>query len=167
MKKIEVITGKIHTYQTLKPFLNVCRFKGSKIVFTNGCFDLVHLGHIDYLARAADMGNILIVGVNTDSSVSRIKGPGRPVNSETTRSHVLASLLFVNAVILFDEPTPYELIKFIEPDVLVKGADWKKEDIVGYDIVKQNGGSVETIEYLDGYSTTGLVQKILSYNQVK
>jgi rfaE bifunctional protein nucleotidyltransferase chain/domain len=166
MNKNEVIAGKIHTCQTLKPFLNTWRFKGSKIVFTNGCFDLLHLGHIDYLAKAANLGNLLIVGVNTDSSVSRIKGPGRPVNSETTRLNVLASLFFVNAVILFDEPTPYELVKFIEPDVLVKGGDWKKEDIVGYDLVTKNGGKVETIEYLEGYSTTAIIKKILQFDQI-
>jgi len=167
MTQREIIENKIFSLDSLKPLLNVWRFKGCKIVFTNGCFDLLHLGHIDYLAKAAAMGNVMILGVNTDSSVSRIKGPGRPVNNESTRLHVLASLFFVNAVVLFDDETPYELIRAVQPDVLVKGADWKKEEIAGYDIVMQKGGRVETIEYLEGYSTTALEQKIIRNHQTK
>jgi len=167
MKKNDIISSKIFSAETLKPLLNVWRFKGYKIVFTNGCFDLLHLGHIDYLAKAADLGDILIAGINSDASVTKIKGPSRPVNDEKTRLHVLASLFFVNGVIVFNEDTPYELIRMIQPDVLVKGADWKKEEIVGYDIVTARGGKVETIEYLPGYSTTGLEQKVIRHYQQK
>ncbi len=167
MKKADLIAGKIFSYEQLKPLLNIWRFKGLKIVFTNGCFDLVHLGHIDYLAKAADLGDVLLIGVNTDASVSALKGPGRPVNNEQTRLHVLASLFYVNGVILFDDPTPVGLIRLIQPDVLVKGADWKKEEIPGYDIVTGRGGQVETIAYLDGYSTTALEQKILNHARHK
>jgi rfaE bifunctional protein nucleotidyltransferase chain/domain len=141
--------------------VNEWREKNQKIVFTNGCFDLLHLGHIDYLAKAKDLGDKLIIGVNTDDSVRRLKGVYRPLQDENSRLHILAALEFVDAVILFNEDTPYELIKKIQPDVLVKGADYKIEDIVGYDIVTSRGGSVKTIEYLEGYSTTSIEQKIL------
>lgn len=167
MKKSELPSSKIFTLDLLEHLLNIWRFKGEKVVFTNGCFDLIHLGHIDYLSKAADMGSKLIVGLNTDNSVSKIKGPLRPVNNEETRKTVLASFCFVDAVIMFDQPTPIDLIAFIQPDVLVKGADWKKEDIAGYDIVMAKGGTVETITYLDGYSTTALEQKILRNYQIK
>lgn len=165
MKKSEIIENKVFTMETIRSILNIWKFQEKKIVFTNGCFDVLHLGHIDYLAKAADMGNILLIGVNSDTSVSAIKGIHRPINNQLTRTNVLASLFFVNGVLVFDEPTPLELIKFIRPDVLVKGADWKKEDIVGYDLVIENGGIVETIGYLEGYSTTALEQKILKSHQ--
>lgn len=132
-----------------------------KIVFTNGCFDLLHHGHIDYLCKAADEGNVLIVGMNTDRSVSGIKGPGRPINNETSRALLLASLSFVGAVVLFDEPTPYNLIEYIQPDVLIKGADYDPKEIVGYNIVIAKGGEVKTVELLPGYSTTILEQRIV------
>jgi len=131
-----------------------------RIVFTNGCFDLIHRGHIDYLAKAADKGDVLIIGLNTDDSVSRIKGKNRPIQDEYSRALILASLSFVTAVISFSEDTPYNLISLIQPDVLVKGADYKAEDIVGYDIVKNKGGRVETIEYIPGCSTSELIKKI-------
>lgn len=143
------------------PTLKLWRFIQKKIVFTNGCFDLLHMGHIDYLSKAADLGDVLIIGLNTDRSVSEIKGPKRPISDQHSRAHVLASLSFVSAVILFDESTPYDLIHFIQPDVLVKGADYKPEQIVGYDIVKAKGGIVQTIDYLPGYSTTAIEQKIV------
>ncbi len=136
------------------------RVSGCKIVFTNGCFDILHLGHIDYLAQAADLGTKLIVALNTDASVSRIKGPSRPITDQLSRSMVMASLEFVAAVTFFDEPTPYELIKMIQPDILVKGADYKAEDIVGYDIVTARGGSVETIPLVNGYSTSAIETRI-------
>ncbi|MFK5855910.1 MAG: D-glycero-beta-D-manno-heptose 1-phosphate adenylyltransferase [Bacteroidota bacterium] len=132
-----------------------------KIVFTNGVFDLVHLGHIDYLGKAKDNGDILIVGVNSDTSAKRLgKGSNRPITNEKSRSTIIAALQFVDAVILFDEDTPLELIKIIQPDVLVKGSDYKPEDIVGYDIVMAKGGSIKTIEFLSGYSTTAIEQRI-------
>jgi rfaE bifunctional protein nucleotidyltransferase chain/domain len=158
----KVIESKIFSpKESLVHLLNQWKFKQNKIVFTNGCFDILHLGHVDYLTKAADMGNILIIGLNSDRSVSEIKGKNRPINNETSRANLLASLSFVNAVVLFDESTPYELIKFIRPDVLVKGADYKIEKVVGYDIVKANGGEVTTIGFLAGYSTSAIEQKIV------
>lgn len=140
--------------------LNDWQKAGCKIVFSNGCFDILHLGHIDYLARAADYGDKMVIGLNTDRSVSKIKGPSRPINDERSRAMVLAALEFVSAIILFDEPTPYELIRLVQPDVLVKGADYKPEEIVGYDIVTAKGGVVKTIPFVDGYSTTKIEQRI-------
>ena len=131
-----------------------------KVVFTNGCFDLVHRGHVEYLSKAAAKGNKLILGLNTDASVSRIKGPTRPIVDEESRAIVLAAFEFIDLVVFFDEDTPYELIKAVQPDVLVKGADYKAEDIVGYDIVTGRGGSVETITFVDGFSTTNIIDKI-------
>lgn len=131
-----------------------------RIVFTNGCFDILHQGHIVYLAKAAALGNKLIVGLNTDASVRRIKGKERPFNGEQERALLLAALAFVDMVVLFEEDTPYELIKATAPNILVKGADYKTEDIVGYDIITNNGGSVETIVLEEGFSTTNIIEKI-------
>ncbi len=134
-----------------------------KIVFTNGCFDILHKGHVDYLCAARSLGDVLVIGLNTDASVKRQgKSPERPINNEQTRAFILASLQVVDAVILFDEDTPYELIKTVKPDVLVKGSDYKPEDIVGADIVKARGGEVITIELTQGFSTTSLIDKIKS-----
>jgi len=142
--------------------LGVWRFQEKKIVFTNGCFDLLHLGHIDYLAKAKDLGDILVVGVNTDASVTRLnKGKNRPITDQQSRATLLASLFFVDAVVLFDEDTPYELIKTVQPDVLVKGSDYKPEEIVGYDVVTAKEGEIKTLDFLQGYSTTLIEQKIL------
>lgn len=150
-----------------KIYFSVCRVpfpvfhsQGSKVVFTNGCFDILHRGHVEYLAKAADMGDVLVVGLNTDASVRRLKGESRPVNNQEARALVLASLNFVDAVVLFDEDTPYELIKAVRPDVLVKGADYKPEEIVGYDIVTSYGGKVEVVDLVEGYSTTQLLSLI-------
>ncbi|MFC2107030.1 D-glycero-beta-D-manno-heptose 1-phosphate adenylyltransferase [Bacteroidota bacterium] len=135
-------------------------FLNKKIVFTNGCFDLLHQGHIEYLAKASELGDVLVIGLNTDDSIKRIKGSDRPINDEIARAHVLASLVFVDEVFFFDEDTPYELIKRVNPDVLVKGADYKEEDIVGYDIVKAKGGEIITIDLVEGHSTSNLIDKI-------
>jgi rfaE bifunctional protein nucleotidyltransferase chain/domain len=129
-------------------------------VFTNGCFDILHKGHVDYLAKAADLGEILIIGLNTDASVSKLKGPHRPIQDESSRLQIIASLGFVDAVILFEEPTPYKLIQLVQPDVLVKGSDYLPEEIVGYDIVKAKGGIIKTIDFLPGYSTSLIEKKI-------
>ncbi len=160
MKNPEIINNKIYTTEALKRQLAVWRFQEKKIVFTNGCFDILHLGHIDYLSKAKDLGNILIVGVNSDDSVRRIKGKNRPITDETSRSTIIASLHFVDAVVLFDEDTPCELIKFVQPDVLVKGSDYKPEEIVGYDIVTAKGGEIITVDFLPGYSTTAIEKRI-------
>jgi rfaE bifunctional protein nucleotidyltransferase chain/domain len=161
LKNFDYITSKFVTREEVAAFVERLRLKSKSIVFTNGCFDLLHLGHIDYLSKAADLGDILIIGLNTDASTARLKGPGRPINNEASRLHVIASLFFVGAVVLFDEPTPAGLIEAIKPDVLVKGGDYKPEEIVGYDTVTRNGGKVVTIDFVTGYSTTALEQKIL------
>lgn len=162
MKEIERIEHKIICQKDLNNIILKWREENQKIVFTNGCFDLLHLGHVDYLAKAKDLGDRLIIGVNTDSSVKRLKGKNRPLQDENSRLHILAALHSVDAVVLFDEDTPYELIKKIQPDILVKGADYKIENIVGYDIVTSRGGSVKTIEFIEGYSTTKIEQRILN-----
>ena len=150
----EKINSKILTPESLRFKLSFWRFRDKKIVFTNGVFDLLHLGHIDYLGKASDMGDILIIGVNTDASVSKLKGPNRPINKEVQRCHLLASLFFVDAVILFNEDTPIELIREIQPNVLVKGGDYQPNQIVGSDFVLAAGGFVHSIPLLAGYSTT-------------
>ncbi|GAP45232.1 cytidyltransferase-like domain [Lentimicrobium saccharophilum] len=160
MTKPEVIQQKILRQPDLDRMLAYWRFRDQKIVFTNGCFDIIHLGHIDYLAKAAALGNKLIIGLNTDASTRRLKGPHRPINDENARAMIMASFSFVDAVVLFDEDTPYDLIRTIQPDILVKGADYRAEDIVGYDIVKSKGGSVVTLEYLPGYSTSLIEKRI-------
>lgn len=152
----------VYDYQELANTLAYWQFKGQKVVFTNGCFDILHRGHVEYLAKAASLADIMVVGLNTDSSVSRLKGSQRPVQDETSRALILASLSCVTKVVLFDEDTPYELIKFIQPDVLVKGSDYKAEDIVGYDVVKAKNGEVITINIVDGYSTTAIVKKLIT-----
>lgn len=161
MSHLDRISKKVLNTAQLIPLLEQWRFFGKKVVFTNGCFDLLHLGHLDYLSKAADLGDVLIIGVNTDASVSRIKGPTRPVNDELSRTMLLAGLMFVDAVVLFDEPTPKEIIDFIQPDVLVKGDDYKAEEIVGYDTVMAKGGQVVTIPLVEGYSTTNLIRRII------
>ena len=161
MKKLEVIQNKIFTdIAKIKHILAIWRFKGYKIVFTNGCFDILHLGHLDYLAKAAAKGDKLIVGLNTDSSVTRLKGPDRPITDQHSRAMILASISFVSMVVLFDEETPYKLITKVQPDILIKGADYNPVDIVGYNVVMAKGGKVETIEFLPGYSTSAIEAKI-------
>ena len=159
MNHLEKIQNKILNKDNLAEWVAECRAKGSKIVFSNGCFDILHRGHVEYLAKAADFGDEMLIGLNTDASVKRLKGPSRPINDEYARAIVLAGLEFVSAVVLFDEDTPYNLIKAVQPDVLVKGGDYKPEDIVGYDIVTAKGGRVETIDFVDGYSTTRTIEK--------
>ena len=155
------ILAKIHTSnQTLAQLVKQWQHEGKKVVFTNGCFDLLHRGHVDYLAKAADCGNKLIIGVNTDASVGTLKGPNRPIQDQQSRLQILASLQCVDAVILFDEQTPYNLIKTIEPDVLVKGSDYEPQNIVGYDVVIAKGGEVKTIDFIPGFSTSDIERKI-------
>lgn len=161
MNHLDVISHKIQTRESLQHILGKWKYFGQKIVFTNGCFDLLHLGHIDTLAKAADCGDLLIVGLNSDASVKlQKKGDSRPLQDERSRSMILAALHFVDVVMLFDEETPYELINFLQPDVLVKGGDYKVEDIAGHDIVLQRGGEVKLIPLVEGYSTTAIEKKI-------
>ncbi|MBI3520341.1 MAG: D-glycero-beta-D-manno-heptose 1-phosphate adenylyltransferase [Bacteroidetes bacterium] len=157
-KLSDKIYAKDHT---LKRLLNLWSFQNKKVVFTNGCFDILHRGHVEYLCHARDLGDKLILGLNTDASVKRLgKSPERPINSEDTRALILAGLECVDAIVLFDEDTPLELITFVQPDVLVKGNDYKAEEIVGYDVVKAKGGEVITIQLVDGFSTTKLIEKM-------
>ena len=163
MTNLEIIKQKIVSLEQLKRNIAVWRMKNMKIVFTNGCFDILHHGHIDYLSKASDLGDVLIIGVNSDSSVKKLeKGANRPIQNENDRALILSSLQFVEAITIFNEDTPLELIKAIQPDVLVKGGDWKEADIVGADIVKAKGGSVISIPFVEGYSTTNIEKKIKS-----
>lgn len=161
MNHVDHIKSKIYTIgQELDWQLAVWRFHEHKVVFTNGCFDLLHLGHVDYLARAAAEGSLLIIGLNSDSSVKNIKGEGRPIMDQESRAMALAAMGFVDAVVLFDEDTPQRLIENILPDVLVKGNDYEVKDIVGADVVESNGGIVVTMDFVEGYSTSSIVDKI-------
>lgn len=152
--------NKILKISSLKRKIADCRKSGKIIAFTNGCFDILHYGHISYLERASKPGRVLIVGLNSDASIRRIKGPQRPVNPQENRAGVLAALACVDFVTVFEEDTPHELIKAVSPDVLIKGADWKGHEVVGADIVKARGGRVELIRYLPGLSTTRVIGKI-------
>jgi rfaE bifunctional protein nucleotidyltransferase chain/domain len=161
MSKHQNIQNKILTLDELKSKVQMHQENGEKVVFTNGCFDILHKGHVDYLAKAADKGDVLIVAVNTDHSVKRLgKSPSRPIQNEEARAYVIAALESVDYVLLFDEDTPQEVIDALIPNVLVKGADYKPEDIVGYQTVVSNGGKVETIPFIDGFSTTSIENKI-------
>ena len=162
MSTTENIRKKIKTREEIQFVVQRAHFFGKKIVFTNGVFDLMHLGHVDYLSKAKDCGDILIVGMNSDASVKMLnKGDTRPLQDQQSRAMVLASLSFVDFVVIFDEETPYDLIKAAQPDVLVKGADYKVEQIAGHDIVLDRGGEVKLIELVSGYSTTAIEKKIL------
>ncbi|MCF8232597.1 MAG: D-glycero-beta-D-manno-heptose 1-phosphate adenylyltransferase [Bacteroidales bacterium] len=160
MNNLNIIQSKILDWEQLNPNLARWRFKNYKIVFTNGCFDILHRGHIEYMAKAADLGDILILGLNSDASVQMLKEKTRPVINQESRAMTLASLKFIDAVVLFDEETPYELIKHIQPDILVKGKDYQPQDIAGADIIQAKGGQIETIELVDGYSTSKIIEKI-------
>ena len=163
MTNLEILKKKIFTRETLSRQANIWRMQSKKIVFTNGCFDLLHHGHIDYLSKAADMGDVLIIGLNSDASVKRLnKGSGRPIQNENDRALILSSIQFIEVITIFEEDIPYELIKLVQPDVLVKGGDWKENEIVGADIVKASGGLVTTIPFVEGYSTTTIENKIKS-----
>lgn len=140
------------------------RVENKRLVFTNGCFDILHRGHAAYLNEAKNLGDHLIVGVNSDESVKKLKGPNRPINNEVDRAYLLDNLKSVDYVIIFEEDTPYNLIKEIIPDILVKGGDWKEEDIVGSDIVKENGGEVKSLNFVQDYSTTSVIEKINKEN---
>lgn len=165
MNKFAHLQSKIITKEELQPKLNVLKFKEKKIVFSNGCFDILHRGHVEYLAKAASLGDCMVIGLNTDASVKRLKGENRPVQDEVGRAQVMAALHFVDFVVLFDEDTPFDLINYLKPNILVKGSDYQEDDIVGADIVKANGGSVETIDLVEGYSTTSIIEKANSSNK--
>jgi len=151
----------IISLETFIPLRKKLKEEKKKLVFTNGCFDILHAGHVDYLNKAKALGDILVVGLNTDSSVVKIKGDKRPIIQQNERALLLANLKPVDYVIFFEEETPDEIISAIIPDILVKGADWSIDKIIGRDIVEANGGSVETIEFVNRQSTSGIIEIIL------
>jgi D-beta-D-heptose 7-phosphate kinase/D-beta-D-heptose 1-phosphate adenosyltransferase len=157
-----IIKSKIKNVTQLKKIISDLKAKHKKIVFTNGCFDLLHFGHVKYLEKAKKKGDVLIVGLNSDSSIRKIKGKMRPFVNQRQRAYILSSLIPVDYVVIFNQKTPYNLIKSIKPDILVKGADWPKDKIVGRDILESYSGKVETVPYIKGFSTTDLAKKIVS-----
>lgn len=157
--KLSFLQEKIKDRKEISSLLGYWKFKDKKVVFTNGCFDIIHRGHIEYLSKARNLGDILVVGLNTDSSVRKLKKENRPVQDEMSRAMILASFTFIDLVVMFSEETPYNLIKEINPDILVKGGDYAIKDIVGNDIVTGNGGEVKIIPFLHGYSTTNILKK--------
>ena len=159
-KKLNKLKAKIFNIKDLSEIINEWRLNGDKIVFTNGCFDLIHLGHLEILARSADLGDKLIVGINSDMSIKKIKGNSRPIIEEDSRAKQLAAIEFIDAVILFNEDTPYNLINILKPDVLTKGGDYKKNDIVGNQLINKEQGEVVIIPLTQGYSTTSILEKI-------
>ncbi|HMN88916.1 MAG TPA: D-glycero-beta-D-manno-heptose 1-phosphate adenylyltransferase [Saprospiraceae bacterium] len=163
MSQLNAIRAKIHDWATIVQTIAHWRAQGYTIVFTNGCFDILHYGHLHYLAEARDLGDKLVIGLNTAASVQRLKGPHRPIHDEMTRQHLLAALTCVDAVVPFETDTPLELIRLVQPDLLVKGGDWQPEQIVGSDIVLARGGQVQCLPYIEGYSTTAIEQQIRSW----
>ena len=159
-KSLEILNSKILDKERLLVKLTDWKEENKKIVFTNGCFDLIHLGHIEVIARSADLGDILIIGVNTDNSIKILKGKNRPIVEEISRAKQLAALEFVDAVVFFDQDTPIDLIKMINPNVITKGSDYNTDQVIGNDIVTQNDGEVVIIPLTQGYSTTSILEKI-------
>ncbi len=154
--------GKIISAQQLAPILQSEKGRGRQVVFTNGCFDLLHVGHVKYLQKARALGDLLVLGLNSDSSIRRLKGEKRPLIGQEERAHILAALDCIDHVVIFDEDTPYELIDLLRPDILVKGGDYQAAEVVGREIVESDGGRVELISFVDGKSTTNIIEKILS-----
>lgn len=153
--------GQVLQWPQVESVLHANR-AGKNLVFTNGCFDLLHVGHVRYLKQARAQGDLLFVGLNTDASVKRLKGPSRPIQNQDDRAEIMASLGCVDFVCLFDQDTPLELIKVVKPNLLVKGGDWKPEQIVGSDFVQSYGGQVRSLQFVDGRSTTNIITKIES-----
>jgi rfaE bifunctional protein nucleotidyltransferase chain/domain len=152
--------GVVLTRQQMAEERKRLRASGKTVVFTNGCFDILHRGHVEYLAKAKNLGDVLILGLNDDASVRRLKGPARPIVAQEDRAFVLAGLAAVDYVVIFEEDTPLELIRAVVPDVLVKGSDWKVEAVVGKDVVEAAGGKVQTIDFVPNRSTTGIIERI-------
>jgi len=160
MSHLKNINSKIYNLDTLTTQVEQWKATGNKVVFTNGCFDIIHRGHIEVLARTADLGDKLIIGLNSDQSIQKLKGEDRPIIDEQSRAILLAALSFVDAIVLFSEDTPLKLISALLPDVLAKGGDYEIETIVGHKIVQQNGGKVKLVPFLDGFSSTTIIDKI-------
>ena len=163
MSALEKIQSKIQDWEEIKETVTTWREAGQKVVFTNGCFDILHYGHLHYLAQASDLADRLVIGLNATDSVRRLKGPNRPIHDDATRLNMLAGLQFVDAVVIFEEDTPFRLIEWILPDVLVKGGDWQPDQIVGSDVVLGHGGAVRSLTFIPGYSTTKIENKIRSW----
>jgi D-beta-D-heptose 7-phosphate kinase/D-beta-D-heptose 1-phosphate adenosyltransferase len=159
-KKLNKLKAKILNIKDLSQIIKKWRLNGDKIIFTNGCFDIIHLGHLEILARSADLGDKLIVGINSDISVKKIKGNSRPIIEEDSRAKQLAAIEFIDAVILFNEDTPHNLISFINPDIITKGGDYKKNDVIGNELMNKKDGEVVIIPLTQGYSTTSILEKI-------
>ena len=160
MSHLEKINDKIISLEALKLRVENWKSSSEKIVFTNGCFDILHRGHIDVLAKTADLGDKLIIGLNSDSSIRKLKEDNRPIVDEKSRALLLAAFSFVDAIVLFSEQTPFNLITDIKPDILAKGGDYKITEIVGHEVVQQNGGEVITIPLTEGFSSTNIIDKI-------
>lgn len=156
----KTLLSKISDLQSLKTSITQWQSEGKKVVFTNGVFDLLHIGHITYMAKAAELGDKLVIGLNSDNSVKRIKGEDRPVNDQNSRAALLAALFFVDGIVVFEDDTPINVITTLMPDILVKGADYSIENIVGAKEVMANGGEVKTIDFVEGYSSTSIIKKI-------
>ena len=154
------MTGKLKNLSALARIVGNIKKRGQKVVFTNGCFDILHAGHVEYLSKARKMGDILVIGLNSDSSVKKLKGDNRPINNELDRARVLSALYFIDYVTIFNEKTPESLIKKLKPDYLVKGGDWNEEKIAGADFVKSYGGKVRIVPFVAGYSTSSVIDKI-------
>ncbi len=152
--------NKLKTWEEITDVIKELKSQNKKIVFTNGCFDILHSGHVQYLAEAKELGDVLILGLNSDRSVKRLKGNERPINNERERATVLSALCSVSYIVIFEEDTPYMLINHIKPDILVKGGDWKPEEIVGSDIVKSYNGKVKSLSFIAGKSTTEIINKM-------
>ena len=160
MSHLKTLNSKVYNLDTLTNQVEQWKMAGKKVVFTNGCFDIIHRGHIEVLARTADLGDKLVIGLNSDQSIQKLKGKDRPVIDEQSRAILLAALSFVDAIVLFSEDTPLKLISALLPDVLAKGGDYEMETIVGYEIVQENGGKVELVPFVDGFSSTIIIDKI-------
>jgi rfaE bifunctional protein nucleotidyltransferase chain/domain len=163
MSNLQNIISKIYTLSDLKIQTDTWKEKGDKIVFTNGCFDLLHRGHVEVLANTSDLGDRLVIGLNSDISIQELKGKNRPIIDENSRAILLASLQFVDAIVLFSEETPEKLIETIIPNILSKGGDYKVTEIAGNKVVLENGGEVILVPFIDGFSTTNIVNKIKKY----
>lgn len=159
---LQSIKSKIQTWGQISKTTKAWKAEGHKVVFTNGCFDILHYGHIHYLAQARSLGGKLVIGLNSKGSVKRLKGNNRPINDDNTRLYLLAALQFVDGVVIFEEDTPLDLIKVVMPDILVKGGDYSIENIVGAKEVLKNGGEVKSLAFVEGYSTTAIENKLKS-----
>jgi len=160
MSHIKTLNSKIYNLDALTNLVEQWKLTGNKVVFTNGCFDIIHRGHIEVLARTADLGDKLIIGLNSDQSIQKLKGKNRPIIDEESRAVLLAALSFVDAIVLFSEDSPLKLISALSPDVLAKGGDYEIETIVGHEIVQQNGGEVKLVPFVYGFSSTNIIEKI-------